>query len=278
VSITARPVCRRPRITSALAPLVVVPLLAASLLLVVPGTAAMAATGTTVATRATSLGLVVSDAKGRTLYLSTHDATNLSRCSATCAKVWKRLLTSATPRAGRGITQRHLGQTKTHQVTYYGHPLYYYSGDTAAGQTRGQGRSAYGGTWWVLGPGGAAGTGATVTMHTTRLGSVLANTSGRTLYLFQNDTSTTSTCTGACASAWPPLITTGRPHAGSGATSGLVATTRRADGTLQVTYNKHPVYTYGGDSAAGDVNGQGAYAYGNYWYALDSSGNANMTY
>lgn len=258
---------RSPRLTLA-AVLLAVPSL---LVVVMPAPAAVAGTAT-VATHRTSLGLVVSDGGGRTLYLFTRDGRNVSHCGSTCTRTWKRLLSSSAPRAGTGISQGHLGRTAAHQVTYYGHPLYYYAGDSAAGQTRGQGISSFGGRWWVVDPHGRAGTGTTVTLHSTRLGPVLATTAGRTLYLFGRDTGTTSTCTGACASAWPPLITTGRPHAGSGVMSSLLGTTRRGNGTLQVTYHGHPLYRYAGDSAAGDVNGQGAYAYGGYWYAVDSSG------
>ena len=96
---------------------------------------------------------------------------------------------------------------------------------------------------------------------------------GRTLYLFKKDTGTTSNCTGACAASWPPLAASGTPKIGGGANASLVGTTKRSDGTSQVTYNGHPAYTFSGDSNAGDTNGQGVVAFGAAWFALSPSGN-----
>src|SRR6267378_13216 len=88
------------------------------------------------------------------------------------------------------------------------------------------------------------------------LGNILVDAQGRTLYLFQKDTGTTSTCTGACATFWPPLIAPGAPTTGSGANASLIGTTMRQDGKTQVTYNGHPVYLYSGDHNPGDTNGE----------------------
>jgi predicted lipoprotein with Yx(FWY)xxD motif len=118
----------------------------------------------------------------------------------------------------------------------------------------------------------SAGKPATVGVTSTSLGNVLVDSKGRTLYLFKQDTGTTSTCTGACAASWPPLIATGTPTSGSGAEASLIGTTKRQDGTSQVTYNGHPVYLFSGDQKAGDTNGQGVNAFGASWFALTSSG------
>jgi predicted lipoprotein with Yx(FWY)xxD motif len=114
---------------------------------------------------------------------------------------------------------------------------------------------------------------ATVGVASTGLGQILVDSQGRTLYLFQKDTSTTSTCTGACATSWPPLRATGQPTAGTGANAALLGTTPRSDGGPQVTYNGHPVYLFFQDQKPGDTNGEGVNAFGASWYVLSPTGN-----
>jgi predicted lipoprotein with Yx(FWY)xxD motif len=114
---------------------------------------------------------------------------------------------------------------------------------------------------------------ATVGVANSSLGQVLVDSQGRTLYLFQKDSGTTSSCTGACATAWPPVMATGQPTAGSGTNAALLGTTPRSDGGTQVTYNGHPVYLFSGDHKAGDTNGQGVNAFGASWFALSGAGN-----
>jgi predicted lipoprotein with Yx(FWY)xxD motif len=105
------------------------------------------------------------------------------------------------------------------------------------------------------------------------LGKILINSQGHTLYLFQNDTGTTSTCSGACASDWPPLRANGTPTVGSGANASIVGTTARSDGKPQVTYNGHPLYLFVDDQKAGETTGEGLNAFGGNWYAVSPSGN-----
>jgi predicted lipoprotein with Yx(FWY)xxD motif len=114
---------------------------------------------------------------------------------------------------------------------------------------------------------------ATVSVASTGLGKILVDSQGRTLYLFQKDSGTKSACSGACASAWPPLRASGKPTVGGGAKASLVGTTPRSDGKPQVTYNGHPLYGYQGDSNAGDTNGQGITGFGGPWYVLSATGN-----
>jgi predicted lipoprotein with Yx(FWY)xxD motif len=95
---------------------------------------------------------------------------------------------------------------------------------------------------------------------------------GRTLYLFQADMHGTSTCTGACAAAWPPDIVTGQPQAGSGVSQALLGTITRPDGTGQVTYNGHPLYYFTADTAAGTAHGQAVKAFGAEWDVVGASG------
>ena len=103
-------------------------------------------------------------------------------------------------------------------------------------------------------------------------GKFLADGQGRALYLFEADKGTTSTCTGACAAAWPPVTVSGMPMAGGGVSQSLLGTTKRADGTEQVTYNGHPLYYFAADTGAGMVKGQGSKAFGAGWYVVDAKG------
>jgi predicted lipoprotein with Yx(FWY)xxD motif len=105
-----------------------------------------------------------------------------------------------------------------------------------------------------------------------RLGKILVDSRGRTLYLFRKDAGARSACFGACATFWPPLRASGKPTAGSGAKAALVGTTKRSDGKPQVTYNGHPLYTFKMDKKAGDTNGEGVNAFGGRWFAISASG------
>jgi len=113
---------------------------------------------------------------------------------------------------------------------------------------------------------------ATVGIANSGLGQIVVDSQGRTLYLFQKDSGTTSAYTGACASAWPPLRANGQPTVGSGANASMVGTITRSDGNPQVTYNGHPLYRYVGDQKAGDTNGQGQTAFGGGWFVLSRAG------
>jgi predicted lipoprotein with Yx(FWY)xxD motif len=113
---------------------------------------------------------------------------------------------------------------------------------------------------------------STVDVAETGLGNVLVDSQGRTLYRFLADQGTTSECSGACATNWPPLEASGKPTAGKGADPSMIGTTARSDGGTQVTYNGHPVYTFMGDKKAGDTNGEGLVAFGAGWFALSPAG------
>src|SRR6516164_7077458 len=100
----------------------------------------------------------------------------------------------------------------------------------------------------VSGPAGAApGAAARLTVRSTEYGKALFGPSGKVLYVFGADRGSTSHCYGVCAAAWPPLLTRAAPVAGSGVEARLLGTTRRSDGTLQVTYSGHPLYYYAAD-------------------------------
>jgi len=112
---------------------------------------------------------------------------------------------------------------------------------------------------------------STLMMRTIDGAQVLTNSAGLTLYWFAPDTSTTSKCTGSCATYWPPVK--GPATAGSGVT-GTLGVITRPDGTMQATYNGHPLYTYAGDSAPGQANGNGKNLSGGLWYEVTVSGAA----
>jgi len=100
----------------------------------------------------------------------------------------------------------------------------------------------------------------------------VVNGSGRTLYIFEKDSKGMSACDGACASYWPPLVSNGKPVALSGVDQSLVGTTKRADGTEQVTYNGWPVYMFIGDKQPGQTSGEGLTDFGASWDALTPAG------
>jgi predicted lipoprotein with Yx(FWY)xxD motif len=122
--------------------------------------------------------------------------------------------------------------------------------------------------------GPAPATGATVALQSVgSLGQILVGPDGKTLYFFLADTGT-STCNGQCAQNWPPLTTTGTPRATGGVSPSLLGITKRDDGSTQVTYDGHPLYSFIADSAPGVANGEGIDAFGAKWEVVSASGTA----
>lgn len=109
--------------------------------------------------------------------------------------------------------------------------------------------------------------GGEIAVSSTELGDILVDGAGMTLYVFDNDTDGTSTCTGDCVANWPPL--TGDVTAGDGVDDSLLGTTERDDGMAQITYADQPLYYFAGDQAPGDVNGQ---AVGGIWWVIGVDG------
>jgi len=225
-----------------------------------------------------TLGKILVNSQGMTLYVFTKDAAGqgISNCTGSCAALWPPLLTTGTPTPAAGVTGALGTITRsggTKQVTINGQPLYTYSKDAQPGQANGQG---FGGLWFAVGPSGqriTAGTtsGDTVNVaNNPKLGQILVNSAGMTLYLFTKDAPGVSTCTGTCAKLWPPLAppAAGTPTAGPGVTAKLSVITR-SDGTKQVAINGQPLYTYSADTKAGDTAGEG---YGNFWFAVKPAG------
>jgi predicted lipoprotein with Yx(FWY)xxD motif len=123
----------------------------------------------------------------------------------------------------------------------------------------------------------SAAAGTKVGTASTSLGQILVDGRGRTLYLFAKDKSGKSACSGICASYWPPLIASGKPHAVTGAKASLLGTIRRADGRRQVTYRHHPLYRFSGDTQKGLTTGQGLGDFGGKWWVVSPAGSKNTT-
>lgn len=113
-----------------------------------------------------------------------------------------------------------------------------------------------------------------LTVQETSLGEVLVNLEGLTLYAFTEDGAGESSCGSGCIDFWPPLTVEAEPLAGEGIDASLLGTFVREDGSLQVTYADHPLYTYAEDAAPGDVNGQGV---NGTWFAVDAGGSLLQT-
>lgn len=120
--------------------------------------------------------------------------------------------------------------------------------------------------------GAESGAGVVSLGNAQKLGMVLVDSNGMVLYDFHKDKGTTSSCYGACAEAWPPMLTEGEPSVGNGASSSKLGTTERKDGTIQVTYAGHPLYTFVEDKKPGEASGNDLSAFGGQWYALKGSG------
>jgi predicted lipoprotein with Yx(FWY)xxD motif len=118
----------------------------------------------------------------------------------------------------------------------------------------------------------SASSGTIVSTAKTSLGRVLVNSRGRTLYLFGKDRNGKSSCSGQCASFWPPLVASGKPTVAGGAKASLIGVIKRADGRRQVTYNHHPLYTFVKDKSRGQTHGEGVSAFGAKWYAVSPGG------
>jgi predicted lipoprotein with Yx(FWY)xxD motif len=145
------------------------------------------------------------------------------------------------------------------------------SDDSTGGAYGGKGSSAD--TEAVTSPPGADSGAAVLTVaKAPEVGPIVVDAKGFAVYDFHKDKGTTSSCYGACAKVWPPVLTTGDPQVGEGATASLLGTSKRKDGTTQVTYAGHPLYTYSADKKPGEANGNDIDSFGAEWYALQGSG------
>jgi predicted lipoprotein with Yx(FWY)xxD motif len=256
---------------------------------------AAAASTVVVKTRVSRFGRVLVTGSGMSLYVFTGDGFPPIACTALnkapdgrtkCTDAWPPLLATGRLVAGVGVHQaglRTVTRNRVKQVTYFGHPLYRFVGDGAAGQMNGENFPAFDGQWYLDLTSGrpAIGVASVMTERSRRLGTVLAGRTalgGRTLYTLSFDTPNKTTCKGACAAIWPPLLTSGRAKAAPGVSQRAIGTLRRPDGTLQVTYHGHPVYMFafdlGAGAAPGLTNGEyliDAAAFG-VWYTVTPAG------
>jgi predicted lipoprotein with Yx(FWY)xxD motif len=268
----------------------------------VPGEAAI-----NVATDPT-LGEILVDGNGMTLYMFTKDEPNKSNCSGKCLENWPALVTQGNPTLGEGVDPA-LVSTATLPdgsliVTYNGMPLYTFIQDKNPGDVNGQGSNN---VWYVVAPDGnpvgytlpsstaaatempaegsdygtempgstpgAAMEGEAVINVATdpTLGEILVDGNGMTLYMYTKDEPNKTNCSGRCLENWPALVTKGKPTLGEGVDSALVGTATLPDGSLIVTYNGMPLYTFIQDKNPGDVTGQDS---NNVWYVVSPDGKA----
>jgi predicted lipoprotein with Yx(FWY)xxD motif len=145
------------------------------------------------------------------------------------------------------------------------------SNDTNGGASGSTGGSPAGTTAPPASPSESPASGGETQVETedSSLGTILVDANGNTLYVFTNDTGDTSTCTGDCAGTWPALVADGQVKAGGDADASLLGSSARDDGTMQVTYNGHPLYHFAGDQAPGDTHGQGV---GGIWFVVSPAG------
>jgi predicted lipoprotein with Yx(FWY)xxD motif len=129
--------------------------------------ASASAAATVIKTTSGSAGAFLTNGSGRAVYLWVKDGMNKSVCDGACAGAWPPVIANGSVTAAGGATAKDLGTITrsdgTRQVTYDGHPLYYFAGDTGAGQTSGQGSNSFGAKWWLVSPSGASVTAASVT-------------------------------------------------------------------------------------------------------------------
>ena len=250
---------------------------------------ASAAAGATVSVKAATspLGQILVGPDGRTLYAFTNDTNATSTCTGTCAEAWPPAVVAAdwtvAPGLDSGVFSTVPREDGSLQLTAGQFPLYYFSGDARPGDLNGQGS---GDVWFVVdttarvlkdatAPAAAPATPATpaapaISAKTadSPLGTIVVDSSGRTLYGFTKDADGTSTCVDACANAWPPAIVNGAV-AVEGLDQALFSTVQRPDGSQQLKMGKWPLYTFSGDAAPGDVNGQGS---GESWFVVGQDG------
>lgn len=237
------------------------------------GSAASSSSATIMTKKDKTLGTILADAKGMTVYLFTNDTKpNESVCTGQCAKFWPPVTATGDVSLASGIDgtlttfKRADGSM---QVAYNGIPLYHFAEDKDAGDAYGQ---KFGGIWFVVKPGEQFGAAKPIptfltTKKDAKLGTILADAKGMTVYMFAKDTKENeSACTDKCATTWPPVTATkGEELILPAGVQGTLKTFKRADGTLQVSYNGMPLYHFAKDGDKGDAYGQGI---GNIWYVI----------
>ena len=226
----------------------------------------------------------------RTLYLLTADTPKSSVCGAAggCDALWPPLLTNGRAKVGVGPSRRLIGRIRrtdgSFQVTYRGHPLYFFAFDLGAGAAAGQTNGEHiedpapvDGVWYTVLPDGLPEPGTATIQSESSGGSNILSDAGAvngvtsTLYAFSADTASQSRCFGECARLWPPVLTQSAPVAAGMAQGSLLGVIQRPDGTFQVTYNGHPLY-YFADALDSGTEGNGITAFGGTFNIVNVSG------
>lgn len=246
------------------------------------------ATGAVAKSADTSIGEVLTNANGLTLYGFVNDVDALSTCYGTCADAWPPVIVDAEFSVGPGLdvgffatTERDDGQL---QLVAGKFPLYTFDGDAIAGDISGHGS---GDVWFAVDTDGTlhpadavaedapeaaaddeAAASSIVAVGTTDLGDVLVDSAGLSLYGFTTDADGTPTCDDACADAWPPVLVD-NADLPAGLDAATFSVVQRNDGTFQLKAGKWPLYLFAGDGAPGDVNGQGS---GDVWFLATPDG------
>ncbi|WP_369231046.1 SCO0930 family lipoprotein [Streptomyces sp. R21] len=242
------------------------------------GAAQSAAAGALAVAENVKLGKVVTDSAGMTLYRFDKDTAEppKSNCDGDCATAWPPVPADGAT-AAAGVDKAALGEVTradgSKQLTIDGWPMYRYAKDTKAGDTNGQG---VGGTWFASAPNGKkaaleADLPGLSTRNDPKLGEIIVDKNGMTVYRFMKDEAwpkPVSNCTGACLEKWPVVAPVDASDTKGVQKKGLMGFTR-PDGAKQMTVNCWPIYTFSGDKAAGDTNGQGV---GGTWYAVAPDG------
>ncbi|ARP68860.1 hypothetical protein LK07_02705 [Streptomyces pluripotens] len=223
------------------------------------------------------LGSVLTDSAGITLYRFDKDTANppKSNCNGDCATTWPPVPADDAT-AGAGIDKALLGEVTradgSKQLTIGGWPAYRYAKDVNAGDVNGQG---VGGKWFALAPNGKKASlnalpGLSVHKDP-KLGDIVVDKNGMTVYRFLKDKAwpkSVSNCVGGCLAKWPAVAPVKADDTQGVKKKGLMGFTR-PDGVKQMTVNCWPIYTFSGDKAPGDTNGQGV---GGTWYAVSPDG------
>jgi predicted lipoprotein with Yx(FWY)xxD motif len=221
-----------------------------------------------------SLGAVVTDADGMTLYILTADPEGESVCTGDCAEAWPpltvesedALVESVRADGTLGTTEREDGML---QVTIDGMPLYYFVNDEEPGDATGQ---EVNNVWFALRPDASVLKPTVSVREHDELGPILTDADGMTLYLFTNDEGDTSNCTGGCSDAWPPhTVESQDALVQSVRTDVALGTIEHPEAGTMVTAAGHPLYYFAQDEEPGDANGQGV---NDVWFVLDAEGNA----
>jgi len=212
-----------------------------------------------------TLGTILVDAKGNTLYYFANDVpgSGASACTAQCAVLWP-VFSAGTIQVSYPLNAADFGTITradgTNQTTWKGWPLYYYASDSAPGQVNGENFQKI---WFVVKPDENV-----LIAHSATLGQYLTDSSGKTLYTFAKDANGTSACTGSCLAKWPAFYANPVSAPSVISPAEFTAVTR-ADGTSQIAYMGMPLYYYGGDAKPGEVKGEG---FNNLWYVANVSG------